>query len=535
MKQIKFKQLLFFMALGTGTLLSIFGIGTYQTSSDLTEAIRKQESLTDTMLLLKETRFNIVQIQQFLTDVGATGDYGAQSEAQEHLAAANSLLDKLSNDHPILKVALLEAKQSLHALYDTGVRMAEAYVEIGRDEGNAIMKASGSGFDDASALLASQIEAMVKTVDEEYRESVRVLDEVTALKTKFGYANVATTLMLFMIIFSTIYRKILPPLNNLMRSLNDLNSGRSDLSRRLPVDSSDELGLVVNQFNLFIDKLQRMVDQLRNSVTPVADAAHKVEEASSKTHESSQTQAEETEKVAAAITEMAATVQEVARNASTTMDATDSAMDQAKHGNAVVKQTIENINALANEVENASKVINQMDSFSIEVGNVLEVIKEIAEQTNLLALNAAIEAARAGEQGRGFAVVADEVRTLAGRTQSSTAEIEDMVDKLQRTARTAVSAMQSGHEKAKLSVHSASIAGESLDTITAAVTTIHNMTAQIATAAEEQNAVAEEINRNVLVIRDIASNNFVSANDAKRELSVLVELADHLKEVSQQF
>ena len=215
-------------------------------------------------------------------------------------------------------------------------------------------------------------------------------------------------------------------------------------------------------------------------------------------------QKDEVDKVATAMTQMSATVHEVARNATEAAEAAQRADEETSKGKMVVSQAIEAIDLLANEVNEAAQVIHRLEQDSDEIGAVLDVIRGIAEQTNLLALNAAIEAARAGEQGRGFAVVADEVRTLAQRTQQSTQEIQNMIERLQSGAQDAVKAMEQGRSRAQVGVEQAAEAGTSLETIAQAVGTISDMNTQIATAAEEQSVVAEEINLNIVTISDMA-------------------------------
>jgi aerotaxis receptor len=242
----------------------------------------------------------------------------------------------------------------------------------------------------------------------------------------------------------------------------------------------------------------------------------------------------ETDQVATAMNEMSATVHDVARNANETAQATRDANTESQHGQEIVRETIAAIERLADEVDKASGVIKKLEKDSENIGSVVDVIRNIAEQTNLLALNAAIEAARAGEQGRGFAVVADEVRTLASRTQQSTQEIQNMIEGLQAAARDAARVMEDGRNKAANGVQQVAKTGESLTSIAAAVDRIAGMSAQIATASEEQSAVAEEINRNILNITRVVDETAEGASNTATASENLLKLSGGLQALLKQ-
>jgi aerotaxis receptor len=246
-------------------------------------------------------------------------------------------------------------------------------------------------------------------------------------------------------------------------------------------------------------------------------------------------QQSEIEQVATAMNEMSATVHEVAQNASIAAQATEQADREVMQGKRVVSESIDGINRLAQEVERASQAIGKLAVDSQQIGSVVDVIRGIADQTNLLALNAAIEAARAGEQGRGFAVVADEVRTLASRTQESTDEIQRMIQNLQRAADDAVKVMEEGQRISAASVEQANHTGASLEAITQAVARINDMAGQIATAAEEQSAVSEEISRNVVSINMVAEQTTAASGETARDVQELVQEATALRELVRQF
>lgn len=332
-----------------------------------------------------------------------------------------------------------------------------------------------------------------------------------------------------------IGRTIAKPINLAVEAMNDIAAGGGDLTKRLDEKGKDEVAQMAQAFNRFAEKVRHMVMQVSGSTAQLATAAEEMSVITNETNQGVQKQQAETEMVATAMNEMTATVQEVARHATEASRAAQSADTEARNGKDVVQHTVSSINTLANEVEMATQVINKLEADSINIGAVLDVIRGIAEQTNLLALNAAIEAARAGEQGRGFAVVADEVRTLASRTQKSTQEIQSMIESLQLGSRNAVKAMEVSQSQSKKSVEQVLNARGTLDAITEAVTTISTMNIQIASAAKEQSNVAEEINKNVVNISRVVEQTADGAQQTQTASYELANLANELQNLVGQF
>ncbi|GAB6040500.1 methyl-accepting chemotaxis protein [Endothiovibrio diazotrophicus] len=342
-------------------------------------------------------------------------------------------------------------------------------------------------------------------------------------------------LLLLVIVFASfVVRSITRPLGELQRVMGEV-ADHGNLTVRARLDQHDEVGHMGSAFNGMLDHLNRFVGEVRQGIEQLSASAHQMAAVTEQTSRGVMTQRSQTDQAATAMNEMSATVQEVARNASEAADAARSADREANNGKRVVSTTIDAIDNLAGEVEKASQVIHKLEEDTDAIGTVLEVIRGIAEQTNLLALNAAIEAARAGEQGRGFAVVADEVRTLATRTQQSTEEIQQMITTLQGGARDAVSVMEEGRNQARASVEQAAKAGESLNAITEAVTRISDMNTQIASAAEEQSAVAEEVNRSVVSISQVADQTAAGAQQTSASSTELGRLAGTLHEMVERY
>ncbi len=309
----------------------------------------------------------------------------------------------------------------------------------------------------------------------------------------------------------------------------------SDLTRRIDVRSRDAIGRMGEALNRLLEKFHHSMTEVAAATTQVANSAEEMSAVTSETSAGVARQFDQIDQMATAINEMSATVQEVARHAGEAAQAANAADEEARNGNATVSRTVDVIDAVAGEMQQAVEVIERLARESEDIGAVMDVIRNIAEQTNLLALNAAIEAARAGDQGRGFAVVADEVRTLAGRTQQSTVEIEQMIEKLQAGARDAVAVIGQGREKTEEAVAQAAEAGKALETITRSVNTISEMNTMIASAADEQRSVTEEINRNVVTITQVAEQTTEHAAQTSSAAGELSQLAARLQELVARF
>lgn len=315
------------------------------------------------------------------------------------------------------------------------------------------------------------------------------------------------------------------PLHSLLNRIEQIADGDGDLRVRLDVLSRDELGKLSHAFNRFLDKLQPLIKEVGRVTGEVESSAQSLAGMAAANDRLISSEHAAVDQVSTAATEMSSAVHEVARNAQHAADAARSAQVQSREGALVVGATIDSIRQLAQEVESASASIQTLEQEAANIGAVLAVIRGIAEQTNLLALNAAIEAARAGEQGRGFAVVADEVRALAARTQESTKDIQLMIERLQIGVQNAVKATHSGSAKARESVDQAAGVDQALTDTSDSVQRINDMTAQIASACEEQSSVTEEIARNISDIRDLS-------NEAAQTSEQSAKASQHLSELS---
>ncbi|MBI1675222.1 methyl-accepting chemotaxis protein [Shewanella sp. DW31] len=325
-----------------------------------------------------------------------------------------------------------------------------------------------------------------------------------------------------------VNRSVMNPINDILSKLKLIHQD-SDLTVKFTTFNHDELGQISTSLTQVIEHLRGILHSIAEAANTVNSSANELSSFTQATNKRMQQQQAETEQTATAMNEMTATVAEVAQSASAAADSAKDADTYAANGNNIVMQSISSMSQLSDQIQKTAQVIGFLSNESQNIGRVLDVIKSIAEQTNLLALNAAIEAARAGEQGRGFAVVADEVRTLAQRTQKSTQEIEAMIATLQQGVKEAVNAMEIGINQVDDANDKANQAGQALKEIVSSVDSITELNTHIATAAEEQSSVAESINRSIIAISDIAEHSTSSAAELSESVVNLTKLANSMR------
>jgi len=474
--------------------------------------------VTDTLLL-----DDIAQVRSAVKDIGAlvadldksraTVDADTGARANEYYSDTMKNLDRfkqlVTGDDGILQIYIKQLQT--------------------REKAKQLLTQSDEEANQALDYL-NQVFQLIKHENEAIEASSQetVSSSRTMLITFAVIAIIAAVGLNFWVVTS-----IRAPLNEVLRVIDKASSG--DLTDMAKIDSSDELGILAKGFNGLIDALRNMLREIGSSSQQLSSAAEQTAAISSQSANNINNQKEQTDMIATAMTEMAATVNEVANSANNTLQEVQAANLETTEGQKIVQESIAAINNLASEIEQAARVINKLDEYSTNIGAVLDVIRGIADQTNLLALNAAIEAARAGEQGRGFAVVADEVRTLASKTQESTSEIQEMIERLQSGTREAVSVMETSQQEAKNSVTKTESAGQSLARITKAVTVIHDMSTHIASAAEEQSAVTQEMHQNVEAISKVADETAMGAKENLQASQELARLAEHLQQLVMRF
>ncbi|MCP1605642.1 methyl-accepting chemotaxis protein [Pseudomonas citronellolis] len=350
-------------------------------------------------------------------------------------------------------------------------------------------------------------------------------------------AVIATLVAIVAIIFllGMLIRVLMQPLTDMGRAMQDIAQGEGDLTKRLAVHSRDEFGLLAEAFNRFVERIHESIREVAGTARQLHDVSQLVVNASNSSMANSDEQATRTNSVAAAINELGAAAQEIARNAADASHHASDASHQAGDGRQVVEQTIAAMNQLSEKISYASTHIEALNSRTVNIGQILEVIKGISEQTNLLALNAAIEAARAGEAGRGFAVVADEVRNLAHRAQESAQQIQGMIEELQVGAREAVNTMGESQRYSLESVEIANRAGQSLASVTGRISEIDAMNQSVATATEEQTAVVDSLNMDITEINTLNQEGVENLQATLRACADLENQAGRLRHLVDSF
>lgn len=365
-----------------------------------------------------------------------------------------------------------------------------------------------------------------------YVDDVQAEFQTQALKTLLIGLVIAALVALLIVL---IVRSITQPLQHAVDAMANIASGDGDLTRTLDTQGNDELSALSRHFNVFTEKLRQVIRHSLDSAGQLDAAARNLGEVAGQSQQHSEQQSQQMELVATAINEVTYGVQDVAKNAEQAATEVHTAEEQALQGQQNIEASLRQINALSATIDQAVTVIQALAQESTQIGSVLEVIRSIAEQTNLLALNAAIEAARAGEQGRGFAVVADEVRLLAQRTQKSTAEIQVMIERLQGNSEAAVKVINDSSQASQLTIEQARQAGTSLTLIASGLRNLSGLNASIASATLQQSHVVEDINQNVTQAASLAHNNALAAQQSSDAGQHLGQLAEQLNRLLGQF
>ena len=473
--------------------------------------------------------------------LGAFGAYNYMSQRNHLLKKQNHSLDQTESR---LKLNLPRAiwnyeENQINNILNSEQQSSDvAFIQVLNESGTVTAQSKGAAKPISRTFKLQYIE------DDTPNNvgSIKLFVDETSIEEEMSnllWSILFKTLLLDIILLSALYvlltQVVTRPLGEVADALENISRGEGDLTRRLTTKTDDEIGLVASSFNEFVDKIQSLVKSIQQTAKQATSLSSNVCDASGSSQMLLHEQQHETDQVAAAITEMSASSKEIENNVSLTAESANQASENANEVSNIIQTSIESINSLSEQLDHAVSVVAEVEKDVEGIGSVMDVIRGIAEQTNLLALNAAIEAARAGEQGRGFAVVADEVRALASRTQESTSEIQNTIQKLQSGANTAVEVMNQSQKSSETSVAHAQSSGDSIASILSSTQNINDMASQIAAAVSEQTQVAEELSSNINRIVEAGHGSLEQISSMATDAEQMHEIAEKLNKLTQQF
>jgi methyl-accepting chemotaxis protein len=472
--------------------------------------------------------FGLERINEDLQAAATTADEESLQLAQKSHEALRQDFQQLATLAGTLRPEVEVMERDFSTYFGQAYDLAKMMMEGSADFSvlGSRSAAMNQSYDNIRKKLEKFQEDRLQQFQNRFADSNKAAESLVELGVVMG----VVTLILLVLVTVPLVRGIKRSLIEVVNSLRDIAEENGDLTVRLHSRSSDEIGQLVHWFNSFMDKLQKVIARVVETSEPLNELAGNLNQMAETANQTIEQQRNASTRAKSAIDEISNNVSDIADSATLAAQAAAEANKTASTGHEIVAQTVSSIQKLANNVLNIQEVIHQLEKDSSKVGNVLDVIRSIAEQTNLLALNAAIEAARAGEQGRGFAVVADEVRTLASRTQESTLEIQETITKLQQVAKSAVSVMQESATQAQISVEKANNAGDSLQAINLSISNINQMNEKIAQATHIQARVVQEV---VQTINEIHEGSERTAERSALLSSVSQRLAKSAREMSE--
>ena len=483
--------------------------------------------------LSASTLVDMQKVRDTLASAVTTGDQDTLTMAQELAEEAKSGLNQIASISPEFRSEISRISSGFDNYFDVAYDVSQSMVNGTADfsrlgELSAQMNQS---YDGAIAAMSQFRDAQQAAFEEAFKNT-------DSANTSLISTGVILAVVVTILLFGTavpIVRGIKQSIDDVVRSLKDIAQENGDLTVRIETKSEDEIGELVYWFNQFMDKLQGVVRDVVEASLPLSNLAQNLRGVTEETQRTIDVQQKSATNAKRAVDTMSGSVDGVAHSAAQAASDANEATTAASEGRQIVQQTVTSIQQLAENVRETADVIARLESDSNKVGSVLDVIKGIAEQTNLLALNAAIEAARAGEHGRGFAVVADEVRTLATSSKATTDKIQSTIEQLQNAAHSAVEVMSRGTEQATSSVETANKAGSSLETITSTIGRINQMNEQIAHNTEDQRTVAVDIVRHVDEIHERTEQTASRSGELGSMCNELADLAQHLESIAKQF
>ncbi len=527
------KKIFLIPIIGAASFLIFVVINSYISNQNAQQLAVAKNVDFPALQLSSSALVSMEKVRDTLAGAVTTGDTEALTQAKDSAQNTKQSLTRIERIDPDLSAEVNDILAEFDAYYSQASSITRSMLEGTADFSTLSDKLEqmNQRYDTVTTHLNSFKQRRDEAFDTAFEDYADAQQFLLLLGIVMG---LLTTIILFATAWP-IVSEIRGNLNRVVHSLRNIAEENGDLTVRIESNSKDEVGELVTYFNRFMERLQNLVKDIVDTTLPLSSLAQSLNALTSDTNRTIENQQESATEAKSAVEQMNQSVYLVATNAAEASTAANEAADAAKEGKRVVGNTVSSIQSLADNVAETAEVIQKLESDSNQVGVVLDVIKGIAEQTNLLALNAAIEAARAGEQGRGFAVVADEVRTLASRTQQSTEEIQNTIERLQGAAQSAVNVMNKGNEKARESVDTANLAGQSLDSITQTIDQISQMNAQIADSTESQQATSRNIVGSVDAIFQRTEETSQNSHQLASASTQLADLATKLESIARQF
>ncbi|MEW6419981.1 MAG: methyl-accepting chemotaxis protein [Nitrospirota bacterium] len=522
-----------YLSLGIIALIVVivegFSIFVVKKVNEFRDDIKNYKSIHNEIKITKDIQLKVANVWQFITDASLTKDKEVlTAEAKPDLDAAYKDIDRLIelNKNKSEEIKKLETlKNDLSKVWEIGNKMFNAY---GSDweKGNTVM----DEYDKVCDIVIQEASGLVDNKDKEGEEAVEEMFQMVGSSVKtttiiallIGIGGVLFAFFMFI-----LKNSITKPLNEAVVITNKVAEG--DLTVNLETRSKDEIGQVCMAVKTMTEKLKKVVGDLKSASDSMASASQQLRASSEQMTRSVTEQSGRASQIATSSNEMSQTVVDIAKNASNIASSASGTSAIAKDGEGIVNKSIEEVKAISDTVHESAKLMASLGERSRQIGDIVNVIKDIADQTNLLALNAAIEAARAGEQGRGFAVVADEVRKLAERTAKATSEIGEMIGAIQDEVEMAVTSMEKGTKRVEVGVEFSSQASDALRKIVDSVNELQSMVQQIASSTEEMSTVSEQISGDIETIANVSKETSTSSEQVAQSSSDLARLATNLQ------